>query len=193
MNPKEFKSKLVDIIDIEERNKAFHKLSKPDQRREIAYDQFNLLFSRPSYRGSRSRYWTDRLHLKCRSREAKDLQEILLKESTFNGCSVCARGAVMVSQIRLGNKLSTNRYAVNAISCGIVSDRQSYWEPTKVQSLSTAFTIDMMETMENEYEYSTYETPYKNNTKKKLMNIMLNIIANGVFKTTDRTDYLKEF
>lgn len=44
--------------------------------------------------------------------------------------------------------------------------------------------------MENEYESSYYDHPYKSHTEEKLANICYNVLVNGNFNTDDDTDYL---
>lgn len=168
---------LQGIKDVKARTEAFHKLSNEDKRKEIAWDALQLvLIDRliPSY----GRYWGgDLLDIKLESETAEELQEEVIRatQSTNSTCIVCARGAVMVSTIVLGNHIDpVNDHYLHAGS------------EDNVQG----FTMKEMRQMEDEYENAWYGHPYESNTKKKLANILCNVLTNGFFNTEDKTDYL---
>lgn len=55
------------------------------------------------------------------------------------------------------------------------------------------FTYQGFLNMETEYESSSFRQPYENNTIEKMVNICCNVIANGNFKSSDKTDYLTKW
>ncbi len=172
VNDFEFKSELQHIKDIEERNVQFKALNKKQKCKEIAYDCL-LLTLGGKVCGSYQAYWSDNLEA-IEKPDAKAFQEKLVNK--LPKCSVCARGGMMLSQIRLGNSIHSNEY---------------YRCKGDVQIIQ-GFTMSNFLEMEDEYERNTYKHPYKHNTTKKLQNICLNVIHNGKFNTDDPTDYLKD-
>lgn len=171
----DFVSVLDDIKDIDERNKAFDKLSKEGKRLEIAWDMLKLVMSR-TLKPSDGHYWDFRLmSVADDCLNSKELQKEFNDKKNIKGCSVCARGGLMLSQIRLGN--SVNPYDT--------------WYRDKGNSDNLkGFTWNSMRKMEDEYEHCQYGHPYQGNTTYKLMNILCNVLVNGDFKISDKTDYL---
>jgi hypothetical protein len=103
------------------------------------------------------------------------LQEKL--QDLSNTCFVCARGAVMLSTIRIGNTISPS-------GCS-VSDGD--------ENNIVGFTMAEMEEMEACYEgYNGYNgnTIYRMNSTELLANILLEVLMTGTFVYTG-IDYLK--
>ena len=171
----DYVSVLDDIKDIDERNKAFDKLSKEGKRLEIAWDMLKLLMS-GVVKPSDGHYWNPKLMRVADSCfNSKELQKEFNDKKNIKGCSVCARGGLMLSQIRLGNSVNPN----------------DTWFRDKGSSENLkGFSWISMRKMENEYEHCTYRHPYRDNTTHKLMNILCNVLVNGDFKVSDKTDYL---
>jgi hypothetical protein len=170
----EYKSKFSRIKNIEKRNKAFNNLSDEDKRKEIAWDALQLVLN-DTVKPANGYYWSPNIYnirLSLNIGDSKGLQEALLNVPE---CSVCARGAVMLSQIRLGNELAPEIAHIDRGGSYILK----------------GFSIYSMEEMEREYEHSDYYHPYICNTKEKLVNILCNVIANGDFNNEDNTDYIK--
>ena len=178
INPKNFRSQLESIKDLEERNLVFDALSDEDKRREIAFDSLQLTLI-GKIGGSYRCYWSNSLQ-NIRTNNSKKFQEKLVNE--LPKCEVCARGAMMLSQIRLGNTVSS----------------KAEYRSEGSKRLIKGFTLDSFEKMETEYEDYGYKCfwgshPYKSNTTEKLQNICLNVIANGDFDIYDATDYLVDY
>ena len=186
-----FKSVLIGMT-IEEANAAFENLSKCAQIREIALDALGLMtFTatvRPAGANNSSRhYWgTELLEKFRRKKSKKDFQKELLEQPP--ACTVCQRGAYMLSQARVSGCIDTDN-----------DTKFSMGTDGVVIGLSNQDMIDM----ENDYEgrnihYSNYDganskMPYGHNTKEKLANLMCNILANCGFNREDTTDYLKKW
>jgi len=178
-----FISKLAGIRSIIERNKAFHALSDEDKRKEIAFDALNLLVT-SGIVAAESIYWGDKIteHLDPENEaielESKKLQKELLKVGKdLTECAVCARGAVMLSTVRLGNCLSLQDTNYGSGKRG------------KIQG----FDWSIMEAMESEFETGHIAETHVDNSDAKLGNILLNVIVNGDFKPSDLTDYVAQF
>jgi hypothetical protein len=178
-----YKSKLSGIRSLTERNKKFHKLSPRSQRQEIALDALKLLKAKKikaagkqNFLGLKeSWYWsTNMMLLREESKTPEELQKKLCNLPT--GCSVCARGGMMLSQIRLGNKVKPIE--------GIDSGRYGRIK---------AFKLSDFREMEDLYEHGSYSSEFKNNSKKMLANIFCNVISNGNFIRKDNTNYLKQW
>ena len=165
-----FKSRLQCIVDIQERNNIFDSLSDEDKRKEIAYDLLYLILS-GIVSGSCRKYWSDNLI----SIESSNLQ--IPFTTNLPRCEVCARGGMMLAQIRLGNHINSE------------GDCRYDGGIDNLKGFSMESFIDM----ESEYEYDSYCTPYKHNTTRKLANITCNVIHNGDFNTDDKTDYLTKW
>lgn len=167
-----FKSLLDKIKGIEKRNKYFDYLSAEGKRLEIAWDCLKLIQAKQVKAiGVCVGYWDSTLFDETIDKDSKKLQRILCN---IKSCKVCARGGVMLSQIRLGNHISGN---------------DEYRDMGNDKNLS-GFSMDNMEEMESEYEHGYYSHPYKPGSTEKLMNIMCNILVNGNFNKNDKTDYL---
>lgn len=164
-----YKSKLYRFKNIDSRNKAFDSLSDEDKRREIAWDSLQLILSE-KVSASLGEYWSNGLF--SIEGDSKTLQKILLNE--LPECRVCARGAMMLSQIRLGNSIDSS---------------DGYREQGTDENIK-GFSMNDFYNMESEYENCQYRHPYNYNTDEKLANICCNIIVNGNFNTEDKTDYL---
>jgi hypothetical protein len=175
-----FTSVLEKITDITERNKVFKKMDDQSKRLEMAWDALKLV-AEGTLVSAEYGYWDQSIDDHWWKFADKDTRSTISAEDTQKAmltlpprCGVCARGAVMVSRIRLGNQLDSN--------C---------WNIEKGDDSSiVGFSIWDMHSMENEYEESRYKHPYKNNTVQKLANIMCNVLINGNFDINDRTDYL---
>jgi len=168
----QFKSQLQNIKDLEERNKLFESLSDEDKRKEIAWDSLMLIMQK-IVTGSEGIYWGPELY-KIKANNSKQFQQILQQPPT---CEVCARGSMMLSQIRLGNNISSND-AVRR--CGNSDNIKG-------------FNLDNFVKMECEFERGHSNHPYDVNTTEKLANICCNVIENGNFNTEDQTDYLTKY
>lgn len=164
-----FKSKLQPIKDIEERNKAFDALSDEDKRKEIAWDCLQLILDN-TVEGSYNEYWSSNIR-NIFENDSKKFQKRLLK---VEECKVCARGGLMLSQIRLGNSITS---------------KEPYKEDGR-QGILKGFNMGSFQNAEMEYEHSAFKHPYIGTSTYKLANIMCNIIINGDFNTKDKTNYL---
>lgn len=169
-----FKSLLHGVRSIEKRNQIFKGLSNEGKRLEIAWDMLKLLMEeriKPSY----GFYWSVKLHeLQANCDSSEEFHKKLNQKSKITNCSVCARGGIMLSQIRLGNSIHPHVHHAD----------KGY------SSILDGFSMDSMQCMENEYESLLYNHPYKTHTKEKLMNIVCNVLVNGDFNIEDKTDYL---
>ena len=168
----EFRSQLQSIRSIAKRNLAFEGLSDEDKRKEIAYDCLKLTLQ-GKVRGAYNSYWSSSLDC-IKEPDSKKFQKLLVDD--LPECAVCVRGGMMLSQIRLGNSLSTNSH----------SYYKGDYENIK------GFTFDSFIKMEDEYENLHYHHPYNTDTTEKLQNICLNVIHNGDFDVDDATDYVSK-
>lgn len=169
-----FKSLLQPIKNIEERNAYFDYLSNEGKRLEIAWDMLQLLVQEKlTAIGVNVTFWGNTLINLTYEVNAKEVQRILCT-TKLSRCTVCARGGLMVSQLRLGNS-----FTYHEINHG-----------AGTSSTIKGFTYDDYLRIEKEYEHSIYNHPYTAGTTEKLMNICCNILVNGNFNTNDRTDYL---
>ena len=176
-----FKSLLKGISSIAERNKIFNSLSEEGQRLEIAWDCLQLLME-DKVKPSIGWYWDPAMRDEYASSTSK---QIFRKFNNIKDCEVCARGAVMLSQIRLGNKIGEENVPSTCARKGVMYDTIQGNEVSL-----TAFSIDSLKWMEQEYENGHFNHPFETNSKEKLMNIMCNILVNGDFNTSDKTNYL---
>ena len=161
---------------IKERNEHFDSLSDEGKRLEIAWDGLQLVLNNQVF-ASHGSYWNLALtSIQLNSRSSSEFQKKLigLEEDKYF-CRVCQRGLMMLSQIRLGNKLDQND---REIDCG---------HPSNLRG----FSILSMERMEWEYEDSYYAHPFSHNTEAKLANICCNVLINGDFNTRDKNEYIK--
>lgn len=172
---------VLEGLTVNQRNEYFNSLDPEGQRLEIAWDALQLvtkgiLKSSRTNGGSDSHYWSEKLLSMGKEKGSCGLQKDLLRltPKTANSCTVCQRGLMMVSQIRIGNEISP-----------LDSDRyQGTSDNLK------GFDIIDMQAMEREYEYSAYNLPYREGTEEKLANICCNVLINGNFNPFDKTDYL---
>lgn len=172
-----FKSKLSRVKDIEKRNKVFNSMQPEDQRKEIAYDALILLVKK-KIQAESGIYWDYNFKNKTgRLSTPKALQKFVCKDSIE--CNVCARGAIMLSQIRLGNTVDPS------------DSKRSVGSHDNLRG----FDIKGMDNMENEFEGFTDDekVKYDIGTNEKLACILSNVIINGDFKKSDRTDYVKKW
>lgn len=166
-----YQSKLSRFKNIDNRNKAFDSLSDEDKRKEIAWDSLQLILSK-KISASVGCYWSGSM-LDIDS-EGKDFQSTLLHE--LPECKVCVRGAMMLSQIRLGNSIDST---------------DGNRDDGSINNIK-GFSMNDFFKMEEEYEHLVYNLPYNNNSDEKIANICCNIIVNGNFNIKDKTDYLKK-
>jgi len=168
----DYKSVLIGLT-IKAKNIAFNNLSPEIQRLEIAWDALNLVLSE-TLKPSNGCYWN--YNLREIGGDDKNLQKTLNAKSFYreNDCYVCQRGLMMVSQIRLGNSISSG------------DDTRESGSADNIKG----FSIYSFIKMETEYEKCAYGHPYDSNTKEKMANICCNILVNGDFNTKDETDYL---
>jgi hypothetical protein len=171
-----YTSKIQHIKDLKERNRAFDALSASNKRREIAYDAA-LLVMQGHVDTSYGFYWDRNFSNKVEHlKSASELQEFLNHPKNLQ-CAVCQRGLLMISQIRLGNKLEPTRYN---LACG---------EPGILQG----FKIGDFEEMESSFENNAFGIIYESNSQEHMLNICCNVIKNGNFQSNDKTDYLTEW
>lgn len=175
-----FKSKLYRYKNIENKNKAFEALSNEDKRKEIAFDGLMLVLNK-LIKPANGEYWDINLRLLIDiSKNSKELQEKLLKNSNIEDCRVCQRGLMMVSQIRLANSINPNS---DNITCGD-------------SRIIEGFSLIDFKNMESLYEGLYESLHWKSSifcklTTCALANICCNVIHNGNFDKDDETNYLK--
>ena len=171
-----YKSVLARYKDIAKKNAHFDSLTDEGKRLEIAWDALQLVLQ--GIRPAEGHYWNSKLQILALV--AKDSAGLCqsLNNVDIPKCSVCQRGLMMMSQIRIGNKISPTLYDVTHLSQG---------------SISTVRGFRMMDmfAMEEEYENNAYHHPHKSRTKEKLANICCNVLVNGNFNVSDRTDYIQ--
>lgn len=179
-----FTSKLKDIKDIKERNRVFNfELSDEEKRKEIAWDSLNLVIN-GVLTAHRSGYWEEALVRKTKNLSSEALQDKLLCiETNKDECMVCARGAIMVSQIRLGNELSTENLDSQKVANGEGNDG----------SFDILKGFGSKSFLHIEAEYENNSDIYPIHTPHNLANIFCNIITHGDFDPKDRTDYLEKY
>lgn len=173
-----FKSKLTKKT-IELNNEAFEKFSKTQQRKEIAYDALMLIVKGIATTLSGG-YWGEDLHnIKDASLSSSAFQCNLLKIDEKTNCSVCQKGLMMLSQIRLSNSLHP---ADSGITNGSHKGRKGFSE-------------NAFDQMEEDFEgwSRAINTTYKPGSSKLQANICCNVIANGDYKPKDETDYIKKW
>lgn len=168
-----YKSKLPSIKSIKSRNKVFKTLTSEEKRKEIAYDALNIILT-GNVTPIRLDYWSKELYdIRCKT--PAEFQELLYTK--LPKCSVCQRGLMMLSVIRLGNEVSSTNMFRNDGNNGILK--------------SKGFDVETFIDMEHQFEgWSDKKSPYEKRSLKKMANICCNIIANGNFTTKDLTDYL---
>lgn len=159
-------------------------------RKEIAYDALQLTLTQRLIANNGS-YWGINLRVikdTVRQEGSKVFQKALI--DLPQNCAVCARGALMVSQIRLGNELHP------------CSSEIAKGNATNIKGFTTSDFI----TMENYYEYKDYKA-FDTITKKsyllfgdiyvarkyRLINIFLNVLTNGNFNNDAEIDYIQKY
>lgn len=171
-----YKSKLSNIKDINQKNKKFESLSLPDQRKEIALDVLMLINNESIFSSNGSYIESDDVNIGIFDSEQafksfNDNQ--YLKE---NDCRVCARGAMMLSTIRLGNTISPEFDC--DFDCGSI-ENQKYFTLGEF--------LEMEEIYENRNRFN-----YRHNTIEMLANIFLNVIYETDLTNRKKyKDYLK--
>lgn len=175
INPQiKFKS-LLDGLTIEEKNKKFYELTEEGQRLEIAWDILNLV-KLGVIKASFGEYWDKETEEKYHKTNMS-AKELCISLNKIKSCEVCGRGALMLSRIRIGNKLSSSEFSID----GINRNKESCVE---------AFSVEKLYDIEDEYENSYFGHPYESNSNEKLANIMCNILVNGNFNKRDRKNYI---
>lgn len=177
-----YKTQLGSIKNIEKRNVAFHALSKKERRQEIALDVLGLLdMGRLSSSGQDifdACYWSGKMKREIIDTDSPEsMQELVISDSFYEevSCSVCARGAMMLSTIRMGNNLSPT--GIDLASGSIYSQKH--------------FTTSMFKKMETVFEQlDGVSRVYQSNTNESLANIFLQVVQTGSFKLSDTKDYL---
>ncbi len=177
-----YKSVLSHIKDIKERNRVFDSLDDKTKRREVCWDALQLVLN-DSVRAAAGIYWSGSIeHI---DGDSKELQE----ELNYNlpHCRVCARGAVMLSTIRLGNSIDASSYGKNN---GI----NRYGD-----SIAKGFSTTTLLKMENIYENwitdesEDFKRPdLEERSELMLANVLCNVIVNGDYNTEDDTIYVKD-
>lgn len=184
-----YKTKLKRIKNIARRNKKFESLKPSEQRMEIALDIITSLNDEVIIASDRSEYWSPFLiHIGVNASNPEDLQKKLLNlpkvkdtndHSGYHGgqqsCRVCARGAMMLSTIRLGNTLDPREGDLPSGN----SDNQKYFDYYEFKDMESVFE-------------SHFEGYYDSNTDECLANIFLQIIFNNgkEYNPNDLNDYL---
>ena len=180
-----YRSQLKGIKDQKEKNETFHSLPIADRRREIALDALEMLHLE-HISAAHGTYWTENLIDTAKSCETSiELQKNLLDKNTYNSnCRVCVRGAMMLSTIRLGNKIDPlNR----SLSSGCSNSQKHF---------TARMYHDMEDVYEGTYFFYTSEDidilPYRLRSNENLANVFLQVVQTGAFKYDDRVDYLKK-
>lgn len=185
-----FQSKLDSSRTITERNKVFHTLSAEDQRKEISYDLLMLILNK-HLDACEGGYWDGEYldnHDQCTTPEEL---HIYLNNFEKHGdtCEVCARGGMMLSQIRLGNTVSPHDLSVergnkeNIIGFTFTEfwDMEALYEGLVVRT--NIFGV--------EHNPWIVDHPFQQHTRARLVNICLNVIVNGCFEKYDYTNYVE--
>lgn len=184
--------------DVEKRNVVFNAMDDVSQRKEIALDVLEMLDVEAIVCNIKRHYWEDNVRWELYDIEdSKEFQSKILEfTEPKQECQVCARGALMLSTIRLGNEISCESEDVEFIQKGS-------------SDLLKGFTIEEIKWMELWYEGNYWgvtsddcnlnnfdfdwqeEYPYQYHTNEMLANLFLNVLHNGKFVEDDCTDYLK--
>jgi hypothetical protein len=174
-----FKSLLQPIKNIEKRNTAFANLTREGKRLEIAWEALQLLLKGtiiPAGVSGKSYYWDPTLTKTLKSSySSKTLQEKFLK---VQECRVCARGAITLSKIRLGNNTAPENLYTISIAMG------------NRNNSADGFSRGSLHYMENQYEASFYLPTLKPRSTPNLANILCNILVNGDYKPSDKKIYI---
>lgn len=185
--------------DVEERNITFNAMDDVSQRKEIALDVLEMLYAESIVCNVWGQYWTNKMKDEvCSIDDSKVFQEEINKlTAPKERCQVCARGALMLSTIRLGNEISCDtKDVIDDISrgCSDLLKGFSYeeirwmelWYEGNPDALANyAYDLDELNiNWETDY-------PYEYHTNEMLANLFLNVLHNGKFVEDDCTDYLK--
>lgn len=168
-----FTSKLQHITNLTLRNKAFAALSNRQKRQEIAYDALLLVIA-GTIGAAEGHYWSYNLKIIKNSCDTSEVFQRKLVYFLPKTCTVCQRGALMLSQIRLGNTIHPLDI------CYEYGNRENI----------EGFNIKMFRSLEQEYEQNYKQTPYQRRTIQKLANLLCNIIDCGNFNAPRCKDYL---
>lgn len=173
-----FNSKLSKLRNIEKRNAVFQSLSNEEKRKEIAYDVLTSYKNELIGRQKEFGYWPEEIIPKFKNLlDPVKFQSLLIKNEKNILCSVCARGALMVSRIKLGNQI-----------CGGPSNEFIQGG----ENTCPEFSDSQLESMEEHYEDDGF-LRYAERTPECIAAIFANILANGHFDKSDKTDYLKKW
>lgn len=156
----------LDINDVNERNVAFHDLSREDRKKEVALDSISLIASK-SIIGAHGCYWGSLFHnIKSTTSSAAELQSDLLYFPPMQPfCEVCQRGAMMLSLIRVGNNLDPS---LDDLDSGNIS-------------IQDTFTNQELSYMENLYEgfFDWNHDSIFRKTTEMLLQIGVEIVQTG--------------
>lgn len=199
-----YKSVLRSIVDIEERNNAYWKLDRQSQKFEVCIDMLTLMEQNIIVPDPRSYWGTFEFgDGEVIDFEFEDPKEDYIEASKFqerlcnidnSKCQVCQRGAVMLSTIRLGNRLSADS---RNVSKGDESNNPfSFQELIEMEGLFEDF---YRVNFDEDLFYYTYEKitsdmqfPYSSGAEECMVNMCLNVLYNGDFDILDTTDYLSK-
>lgn len=199
-----YKSKLSRFKSLELRNAAFEKLSDENKRKEIAWDGLKLVLA-GQIGAAKGTYWNNKLSEYVWGKQdtsalgrlgrpevqtAEELQQRLMEPPK---CSVCARGLMMLSAIRVGNKIEPLTTFRSWYGPTTIANEVSICRGDDDTLEGKGFSLGDFMVMEKEYEQNYHGHPYRARTKKKLANICCNVIVNGNFHRADKTDYLEFF
>jgi len=175
-----YKSKLSHITDVAERNTAFDALTSEEKRKEVAFDVLNRYSVGLLKKQESSMYWPNNIVKEFQKLQtAEELQAAVIARHT-EICDVCARGAVMISRIMLGNKITPNQSFYDGDG---ESDGYKYEMP------APELDDDFLRVIEKNYETYGF-IRYRKRTPECIAALMANIVQNGYFKWDDETDYL---
>lgn len=180
-----YKSVLAKYRDVLKRNKAFNDLDKQSQRMEIAWEALKLLLNGKIEGAGRkytSMYWGNRLDNLAKGTPLEFQKKLIEKVDDFKTpCEVCAKGACMLAQIRLGNEVDPKN--------DDYSSGHSIYIPFNGENKSIAkgFSRKVFDRME-----SIYETSPREDRDYKLGNMLCNILVNGNYKAGDKTQYISK-
>ena len=191
----ENKSQLDKIKNIEKRNKAFHKLPKKQQRIEVALDVLSLM-NLESIQADAGNFWSCGMIDELDNQGPEELQSKVLDDEFLNRakCHVCVRGAMTLSIIRMGNKISTkgDEYEndIDEVSNG--QEQQNYFTHATYQAMEIVFEDWSIPNARLDYREKYADYPYKDGSNECLANIFIQIANTGEFKLTNQKDYLSK-
>lgn len=176
-----YKSKLPKNKSLDKRNKKYKSLSKKDRVREIGLDILESYNAGLLEEQDDSQYWPRDLYEHFKElTDPKEFQTELYEKEKEILCSVCARGAIMVSRIKLGNEIGGD---MEGFCDGEGNDGESIVKEFEMEDLN-----DMEATYES-YGFLRYEE----RTPECIAAIAANLVANGKWNDSDETDYLKKW